>query len=453
MNDSDIQALLNDTSERLGVVGAQLAIFDRKRQREFATGYRNRELALPVTKETLFQIGSTTKLFNAALVMSLFDSGSLDIDAPVTKYAPGLRLADADAQRSLTLTHLLSMTGGLDNGTYHDYGRGEDALFRYTEALAGIPHIFAPGTAFGYSNASSNVAGHAAACVMGRTWEQSLTQLVWQPLGLKHSALFAEDMILHPVSLGYEKPAPEVDVARIPRWSMTRSMAPAGGLTCCSAGDLLAFARMFLDRGRAANGQQVLSATAVEKMHEPQVKLATRRFADEWCLGPYRKRWGEHVVYGHSGTNLGGSSTLLWCPDENVAVAIVVNVAAQGYPFATAIIEAVLPEVFNMRRTEAPSPRQCAVTATDLTPYVGRFESFGITLRFRVENGSLMLSSDMLGTRVERCELIPLGDHRFFPCDPRISGNRNWDIAFWGADESGRASHVLQGIFPLRRTA
>jgi hypothetical protein len=53
---------------------------------------------------------------------------------------------------------------------------------------------------------------------------------------------------------------------------------------------------------------------------------------------------------------------------------------------------------------------------------------------------------------VTACELIPLGDGRFLPCDLRFSGNRNWDIAFWGSDASGRAAHLLQGLFPLRRT-
>jgi len=83
MNDRELQQVLDDTATRLSVVGAQLALFDRCEQREFATGYRNRQLKLPVTTDTLFKIGSTTKVFNAALMMTLVDDGKIDLDTPV----------------------------------------------------------------------------------------------------------------------------------------------------------------------------------------------------------------------------------------------------------------------------------------------------------------------------------------------------------------------------------
>ncbi|MNC94212.1 hypothetical protein D3C83_110110 [compost metagenome] len=50
-------------------------------------------------------------------------------------------------------------------------------------------------------------------------------------------------------------------------------------------------------------------------------------------------------------------------------------------------------------------------------------------------------------------ELIPLGSNRFLPADPAMSGNRNWDVAFWGDDGSGHASHYLDGVFAARRTS
>ena len=93
MKDDALQRLLDNAAKELGVVGAQLAIFDGKQVREFATGRRHQELDLPTTTSTLFQIGSTTKVFNAAVVMSMVDSGLLDLDAPVAKYIPDFRLA------------------------------------------------------------------------------------------------------------------------------------------------------------------------------------------------------------------------------------------------------------------------------------------------------------------------------------------------------------------------
>ena len=48
-------------------------------------------------------------------------------------------------------------------------------------------------------------------------------------------------------------------------------------------------------------------------------------------------------------------------------------------------------------------------------------------------------------------ELIPLGEDRFLPADPAMGGNRGWDVAFWGTDGQGRATHFLNGVFGMRR--
>jgi CubicO group peptidase (beta-lactamase class C family) len=65
MDDKALQVLLDNTASHDGVVGAQLAIFDGARLREFATGRRDQELDLPATTATLFQIGSTTLVSGA----------------------------------------------------------------------------------------------------------------------------------------------------------------------------------------------------------------------------------------------------------------------------------------------------------------------------------------------------------------------------------------------------
>lgn len=143
-------------------------MFDGDTVHEVATGLANRERNLPVTGDTLFQIGSTTKVFNAALVMALVDEGKLDLDLPVRTWITDFRLADESAARRITLRQPLSMWAGLDNGPYQDYGRGDDAVARYVASLAPIPQVFEPGTAFGYSNVGSSVAGLAAQRAMGR---------------------------------------------------------------------------------------------------------------------------------------------------------------------------------------------------------------------------------------------------------------------------------------------
>lgn len=460
MDEKALQALLDEAAAKCGVVGAQLAIFHRGAVREYATGWRNRELRLPTTVGTLFQIGSTTKLFNAALVMSVADEGKLDLDAPTRAYLPDLRLASWEAQRSVTLRHLLSMTAGIDNGFYHDYGRGDDALGRYVGALAGMPQLFKPGAAFGYSNASTNIAGYAASRVTGRAWEDLLVQRIIAALSLKATGLFAEDLLHHPVALGYARGEVSAEPERLPGWTLPRSCAPAGATLCCSAGDLVRFACMFLRGGCAEDGTRVLSQASVEAMHAPQVELPTRLMAQEWCCGPYRKVWGGCAIYGHSGTNVGGSSMLLWCPEKQFAIATTVNVPSKGYPLADYIFDIIFPGLFGVEKPRLLEPDEVSpALLDDPGRFVGKFEAFGTVMQLACEDGRLFAEEDsdlnrMLGMEaVTRSELISLGGERFLPRNPALSGNRRWDVAFWGSDEAGRPTHYLGGIFAFRRVA
>ena len=336
------------------------------------------------------------------------------------------------------------MSAGLDNGSYHDYGRGDDALGRYVEALAGTPHLFKPGTAFGYSNASTNVSGYAAACVTSKTWESLLTERILAPLSLAQSATFAEDLLSHPVALGYKRSAPDAPAERLPGWALPRSMAPAGGTLCCSASDLARFACMFLDEGRSASGGQVLSPAAVRTMQTPQVTLPTELMAQKWCVGPYWKKWGGCAIYGHSGTNLGGSSMLLWCPERNVAIATTVNVADQGYPLADRIFDVVFPELFGIQKPKGPELDPLKPAAIDPAPFAGRFEALGTSIDFTVRDGKLFASGSTATSRA--CSVWKrsprANSSRSAACDScreigSLSGNRMWDVAFWS--ETGSA--------------
>src|SRR5437660_7277268 len=102
--------VVEETARRLGVAGAQVAFFDGEHTVEAAIGVANAETGEAVTTDTLFQIGSTTKLYAAALTLQLVDEGRVDLDEPVTSYLPDLRLADDEAASTITLRHLHSMS-------------------------------------------------------------------------------------------------------------------------------------------------------------------------------------------------------------------------------------------------------------------------------------------------------------------------------------------------------
>src|SRR5687767_1837179 len=107
---NELQEVCHDLLRRSGAVGMQISVIRDGRQIDFVGGLANAELEISMLPDTVVQVGSVTKLFNAALIMALIERGELDLDAPVIRYLPELRISDAGALEVLSLRHLLSMS-------------------------------------------------------------------------------------------------------------------------------------------------------------------------------------------------------------------------------------------------------------------------------------------------------------------------------------------------------
>ena len=98
---------LVELTTRYRVPGATLGILSDGAITTTGTGVLSKATRVEVTPDSLFQIGSITKVWTATLVMQLVDEGLLDLDAPVAEVLPGFRVADPDVTRSVTTRHLL----------------------------------------------------------------------------------------------------------------------------------------------------------------------------------------------------------------------------------------------------------------------------------------------------------------------------------------------------------
>ena len=441
-----LQDLLDESAARLAVAGAQCAVLARGEVLEAATGTANLRTQEPVTTATRFQIGSTTKVFTAALVMTLVDEGVVDLDEPVVAYLPALRFADPAATSAVTLRHLLSMTAGIDNGPYSDHGPGDDCVARYVDAFADVATLFGPGEGFGYSNAATVVAGRVVEVVTGSVWDDALRERVLSPAGLARSTTRLEEIVLDSVAVGHA--AGEAGPEPVAAWALPRALGPAGSTLCSTAGDLVRLGGLFLDDGTVADGTTVLSADAVKVMHAPQVELPVRAIAEAWGVGPYIRRAGDVSIHGHSGTNTGGSSWLLWVPGHDVAVATITNSPRLGYPLAAAVVG----EVFAGLGVPLPDPVTPDETlAVELDRYTGAYAAFGVVYGMSARDGVLHMAARAGDEILVETDLLPVSRDRFVPTNPAASGQRDWDVAFWGDDGAGAATHYLNGLFASRR--
>jgi CubicO group peptidase (beta-lactamase class C family) len=460
--------LFDEAFRKSGAYGAQLTVVKDDQQLDFAAGYADADRGIAMTTDTVMQIGSITKVFNATVVATLVEEGLLDYDTPVREYLPGFEVSDREATETLTLRRLLSMCSGLDNGPYVYFGPGEDALGRYVANLDTIPQHFRPGEFFAYSNAGTCIAGHTAATVAGKPWETLVRERILEPAALKSGTLLDEDRVGKAFSSGhYPQPGSDRPTVVAPIFSDQRSRGPSGSVFALAAGDLARFGRMFANRGVADTGSRILSEELVARMTEPQIPVPTRMFAHAWGIGPWVDDWQGTTLWGHAGGTPTSSSILQWIPAQNAAIAFIVNTFGTAFVDFRKLVFAGLTEAaFGLRRTPTAQP-EGAVEPLDERRYVGTYDSLDMRLHVTRGEGETLLmrsvpqrSAEALKTNTlimdqpeQTISLRPLGGDRFLlaAVDGPDVYRDELDTAFFGDDGSGRATNLLNGVFATSR--
>jgi CubicO group peptidase (beta-lactamase class C family) len=422
-----LEQLVQESIDRHQVPGAVVGVLQGSTLVEAAAGVTNLATGEAVHRETLFLIGSISKLWTTTLVMQLVDSGDVDLDAPVRRYLPELQLSDRAAADEITVRHLLSHTSGIDEDlTLYD-GREDACVARYVERVAELPQLLAPGTLFSYCNTGMILAGRLVEVVSGQTYDQALAARLIGPLGLEQTVTLPEDAILQSAAVGHlvRRDAPGLCVT--PRWTLPRASGPAGGTICTSARDLLTFAGAHLGEGRSHTGITILSAASTAAMQERQISLPGSSGDGPMGLGMDQglgwrlgTRDGVRVI-GHGGGNIGQYCQLIAVPERGVAIAILTN-SFTSVKLHDEILTFVAGALGLPSLVDEPAPPASAFTeAIDRERYVGTYANNTGTCRVEERDGGLTLTgttrsnwvNDLYADERPTGELQPLSPSEF----------------------------------------
>ncbi|MFC7789221.1 serine hydrolase domain-containing protein [Microbacterium sp. MAHUQ-60] len=444
-----LQSELTRRAAQRGVPGAAVAVVLDDEIIDHAVGVLSTATGVEATPESVFQIGSITKVWTATLVMQLVDEGIVSLDEPVITYLPDFRLADPVTTAAITVRHLLSHQAGFEGDVFTDTGRGDDAIARFVDLLAEMPQIFPPGTMFSYNNAGYIVLGRLVERLRGTTWEQALVERIATPLGLERVSPSPYEAIVHRVAVGHVGPDESGIPKPAPFWAMARSNEPAGSMLAMTARDLAGFARMHLAGGTAADGAVVLSPDSAAAMHTPQVHLPrVAGMGSDWGLGWEIDRVGEPALFGHDGNTVGQASFLRIAPAAGVAVALLTN-GGDGAGLFHDIVDELLSELADVRLPERLEP-PAEAPSIDAGRYVGVYENSIVEMEFSADaDGRIWLEQRPkamlleLGEQPSREELIGFRD------DSLIMRNEQSGMhivfAFLAPDDDGHHSYVHFG--------
>lgn len=426
------QRRLTALAERHSVPGAALGILRVAAGRddelvEAACGVLNKNTGVEATTDSLFQIGSITKVWTATLAMQLADEGLIDLDAPVSEVLPELRLADPDVTKQLTMRHLLTHTSGIDGDVFTDTGRGDDCVEKYVAQLTEVSQNHPLGATWSYCNSGFALAGRVIEKLTGGTWDKALTDRVVAPLGLEHTVTLPEEALLHRAAVGHVSEGTEAP-ERAPAWTLPRSMGPAG-LICSTPADVLAFARMHLTGGLAPDGTRLLSEASAAAMTELQADLPDKyTLGDSWGLGWIRFGWNGRRLFGHDGNTIGQSAFLRVLPDEGLAVTLLTNGGSAGdlYEDLYREIFAELADV-DMPRPLSPPAEPVRV---DASRHAGTYERASARLEVLVGDDGPVLRATATGPLAE-LEPDPVKEYPMVPVEQDLYVIRDPSSKTW----------------------
>ena len=280
----------------------------------------------PVTTETPFILGSTSKSFTALAVMQLVEAGKIDLDAPVTKYLPWFRTLNAAGSTQISVRHLLHHTSGLQ--TYEgrrglsDGDQSSTALENGIRALSSAALRQPAGQRFEYANENYNALGLIVQAVSGTSYEDYVRSSIFAPLQMRHSAAALSDSAAANIASGYRYRLlwPVAFDAPYPR-----RMTPAGFLIS-SAEDMAHYVAAQLNGG-AYEHHQLLSPQGIATLH---TAVSPIDHASSYAMGWATRAAPGSTTIWHDGEVSNFHSHVRLLPDQHLGIVVLMNVGASG---------------------------------------------------------------------------------------------------------------------------
>lgn len=361
-----------------------------------ACGRANLEMAVPLSPDHVFRIGSVTKQFAAAGVLKLTEAGKLSLDDPLTKFVPGYPGGD-----KVSVRMLLNHTSGIRSYTDIPGVMGGAPIKRDVTTAELIDTFksekpdFAPGEGWNYNNSGYVLVGAVIEAASGKPWHEYLQERLFGPLGMTHTGYGNEqDAVIAGHVDGYTRK--QDHWARAGYLSMTQPHA---------AGALVSTVDDLQKWNRALHEGKVLGDASYRAMITPVGKAAENNYG--FGISPERLR-GQPVLQ-HGGGIHGFSAHLLYLPDSDVSAAVLYN-ADSGRPGMLGVSQIAYVLVAEALGKPYPEKRAIEVDAATLSQYQGVYRINKDSARVvRVVAGRL--TSQRTGSQV--LELVPVAKDVF----------------------------------------
>jgi len=356
-------------------------------------GIANVEKATPVTPETIFAIGSSTKAFTSTLVGMLVDEGKMDWDDPVSKYMPYFQMdAESDNESTeVTLRDVLShRTGFTRMGLLFASGQipREEVLLDATKAEPYVPFR----EKFYYSNVMYMSAGVAAGKADGTDWDTLVKDRIFEPLGMDSTTTSVTQVEKDSrLASGYLWDEDLQAYEYRPMRNMD-NIGPAGAINS-NVLDMAEWLRLQLGRGEY-EGRRLISEKNLRETWTTQIDITE---SVGYGMGWIIREWEGQPIIEHGGNVDGFSAQVAMLPESNLGFVLLTNASVSPLP----------PQAINMVwDTLLKEETTDTGTSEDYEPYIGKYiANFG---QFQDTVFTVLVQNDRLAVDVPGQQVFEL---------------------------------------------
>ena len=363
---AEIRSIMANRVESGRAVGMVTGVIDEKGRQVVASGKVSLDGTQQPDGDTVFEIGSVTKVFTSLILADMIEKGEVKPDDPVSKFLPATVKVPSRNGREITLLDLSMQVSGLprlpDNlkpadpaNPYADYDASKlyDFLSRYTLTRD-------PGEKYEYSNLAVGLLGHALALKAGMSYEELLRRRIFDPLGMSGTSITLSEAQKKRLAPGYDgglKPVKNWDFAVLAGCGAVRS----------TVNDMLKFVAANLELTDTPLKFAVRRMRAVTKgIGAPDLEIGMA-----WHV--FTKF--DTRIWWHNGGTYGYRSFVGFNPAKKEGVVLLCNTFMDNDDLGKHVLESRYPVTTFHKEVQ--------VDAAVLEPYVGEYEltpAFKITV-------------------------------------------------------------------------
>ncbi|TCP67312.1 cyclic peptide export ABC transporter [Baia soyae] len=315
----DVEKFINDQKEAGKIPGLAIVVTQGdKTLYQKGVGYANVDQQKKIERNTLFEIGSTSKAFTAQALFQLEEKGLVRFDDPITKYIPWLTMMYQGKPAQITVEQFLHHTSGVPFKTIGQIASStsDDALEKTVRKLVGVELTNRPGEKFEYATINYDVLGYVIQRVSGLSFEEYMKKNVFPELGLKDTYIQG-NVPLDRMATGYKAGFTRALEYKAP---LFRGNYPAGYVVS-SIEDIEQWLKVQM--GSVKVNEEI--SKRITRSHEPDRKVAPDLDGSSYAAGWSVYQNGDGGQIAHSGNNPNFSSYFAFRPKDQLGVAVLAN--------------------------------------------------------------------------------------------------------------------------------